>query len=103
MSFSKINSSDFCYVKNASTFTYSDATCTSYPSNRDCDLIADINERTICELCKNNKLADKYVQINKGNGKNLLDMKEQYQRCWYQTENLGVGILFLLVCIYYQI
>jgi hypothetical protein len=102
MSFSKINSSDFCYVK-ASTFTYSDTACANYPLNIDCDLFTNINDKTTCELCKNNKLAGKYSQINKGNSKNLLDTKDQYQRSWYQMENLGVGILFLLFCIYYQI
>lgn len=98
----KINYSEFCYVTNTNDFEYKAKKCNNYPINTDCATITDPDEQTKCELCKNNKLADKYVQINQGNGKNLLDMKEQYQRSWYQTGNLGVGILFLLGCIYYQ-
>lgn len=98
-SFPTFKSSDFCYNKNE--FTYNANICDSYPINTDCETISE-DYKLRCGLCKNYKFADAYRKINLGNGKNLLDMKEQYQRSWYQTGNLGVGILFLLVFIYYQ-
>jgi hypothetical protein len=100
--FPTLKSSDFCYNKSDTPFEYSDQKCNDYTIYTDCAKIIDVNNNKICGLCKNYKFADTYSKLNQGNGKNLLDIKEQYQRSWYQTGNLGVGILFLLVCIYYQ-
>lgn len=101
-SFPTLNSSNFCYNKNAKSFIY-DNRCDNYFTNTDCVKNSTIPAEQIeCGLCKNKKLADKYGRLNHGNSKNVSDMKERYQRSWYQTGNLGVGIFFLLVCIYYQ-
>jgi hypothetical protein len=102
-SFPTLRSSNFCYNINAKSFSYSDGKCSAYPINTDCvEKYTNSSQQLECELCKNKNLADKYLILNHGNSKNALDMKEQYQRSWYQTGNLGGGILFLLICIYYQ-
>ena len=105
--FPKIYSSNFCYSKAGSSFTYTDDLCNAYNTNTDCGLLpedtdGDKNTKTQCELCKNTKLAKEYQSLNQGNNKNYMDMKEQYKRAWYQTGNLGIGIILLGVCIYYQ-
>lgn len=95
----RINPADFC----SKDFVYSKNTCAQYQVNTDCSTIADAaNLQTVCENCKNYTLTSQYVGLNKGTSQNFLNMKEEYQKSWYQTGNLGVGILFLMACIYYQ-
>jgi hypothetical protein len=103
----QIYSSDFCYSKSSTQFSYSDNICNQYNTNTDCGLLPedtdeDKNTKKQCELCKNTKLANRYKSLNKGNGKNYIDLKEQYKRAWTQTGNLGIGIFLLCICIYYQ-
>ena len=103
----QINSSDFCYSKAGSSFTYSDDLCNTYTIHTDCVLLPEDtddakNTKKQCELCKNTKLTNQYQSLNQGNGKNYIDLKEQYKRGWYQTGNLGIGIFLLCICIYYQ-
>jgi len=92
-----LNPADFCYKNNFDINT----DCTPYPMNTDCSTIGE-NAKKTCENCKNYTLANQYVNLNKGTSQNFLNLKEDYQNSWYQTGNLGVGILFLMVCIYYQ-
>lgn len=91
-----LNPADFCYKKNNFKI---ETDCTPYPINTDCSTLVDENK---CGNCKNYILTNQYVILNKGTSQNFLNMKEEYENSWYQTGNLGVGILFLMVCIYYQ-
>ena len=85
---------DFCYKKSK----FDESICSEFPVNTDCKG----ENQLVCENCKNKTLSNQYISLNQGTTQNLLNMKAEYQRSWYQTGNLGIGIFFLLVGIYYQ-
>jgi hypothetical protein len=74
--------------------------CSDVTINTTCNT-KDLN----CEICKNFKYRDWY---DTNNSKNIYllanhdDSKHEYFRTWIQTCNLGIGIIFLCIGIYYQ-
>jgi hypothetical protein len=73
--------------------------CSEYNTETECDP----NDLQNCLVCQNMQYRDWYnTQIIDSEG-NYNDTKERYYRAWLQTWNLGIGITFLLIGIFYQL
>ena len=73
-----------------------------YTISTDCSKLNADSKKLTCEQCKNVAYAKKYDKSHTINANNL-DIKERYTREFVNTSNLGIGILSLMVFIYYQI
>lgn len=88
---------------------------TDYPRSVDSNLCQNITTNTICnvgndgeflkakqcEICKNFKYRLWY-DSNISATQAFSDAREEYIRSWFQSWNLGIGIILLLYGIYYQ-
>ena len=76
--------------------------CKDTTTNTICKLIDD-NFLSVkqCEICKNFKYRDWY-DSNISATQAFSDAREEYLRSWFQSWNLGIGIIFVLYGIYYQ-
>jgi hypothetical protein len=80
-----------------------DTICENITTDTICHVGKDNNFLPVkqCEICKNFKYRDWY-NLNQESIKSFSDAREEYLRSWFQSWNLGIGIVFVLYGIYYQ-
>jgi len=81
----------------------SDPLCGNITTESICQLGDDNNFLSVkrCEICKNFKYREWY-DTNISGTQAFSDAREEYLRSWFQSWNLGVGIIVVLYGIYYQ-
>ena len=79
----------------------SDELCKDISTESVCNTKTDFLSIKQCEICKNLKFRDWY-DSNLSYTQSFSDAREEYLRSWFQSWNLGIGILFVLYGIYYQ-
>jgi hypothetical protein len=75
--------------------------CANIHTNTICDISNDFLSVKQCEICKNFRYREWYDR-NTSATQAFSDSREEYLRSWFQSWNLGIGIILVLYGIYYQ-